>query len=254
MSQAETLAVVNRYQDTEGPAWRKQIRRAFGMLDAALAAGGAALSTVGSASDTALKTVTIPAETLGANDHLEVEALYSTLATANSKVAEIKIGSTVLSTYTIGATIQSFKLKQRISNRGAVNSQVFGQTNPAVELDPSTSAVNTSAIDFGAAASLTFRATTSKEGSNSVTALSRDGDGTASATSASHGYSIGEWVEISGANEGAYNGVFQITDVPDGNTFEFALAGGPDSATGTIIAERFTPITLEQFSVKVVRG
>ena len=57
---------------------------------------------------------------------------------------------------------------------------------------------------------------------------------TATATIASHSYSNGDTVEISGANEADYNGTFIISNVA-ANTFDYTMGADPvDTATGTI--------------------
>jgi hypothetical protein len=69
-----------------------------------------------------------------------------------------------------------------------------------------------------------------------VTSLTRSG-GTATCTTASaHGYTTGDTVEIRGAVETEYNGLFTIT-VTGAATFTYAVTGTPASpATGTIYA------------------
>jgi hypothetical protein len=50
-----------------------------------------------------------------------------------------------------------------------------------------------------------------------------------------HGYSVGDYVKVTGCSQGDYNGTFQITSVTD-NTFSYGLAGVPTSpATGSAI-------------------
>jgi hypothetical protein len=72
----------------------------------------------------------------------------------------------------------------------------------------------------------------------SVSGISFSGN-TATATSTSHGFSVDEFVTISGAtgpDAGLYNGVFKITGAAT-NTFTYTMAGTPaGNATGTIVA------------------
>jgi len=68
----------------------------------------------------------------------------------------------------------------------------------------------------------------------SVSTLVSTGTAATCTTSAAHGYSTGDTVEIAGANEGDYNGEFVIT-VTGTTTFTFTLGADPvDTATGTI--------------------
>lgn len=50
-----------------------------------------------------------------------------------------------------------------------------------------------------------------------------------------HGYAVGDYVQIDGANQSQYNGLFKILSVPTADTFTYAITGSPASpATGTI--------------------
>lgn len=60
--------------------------------------------------------------------------------------------------------------------------------------------------------------------------------GTATVTHTAHGLATNQWVEISGANESAYNGLKQITKIND-NSYSYTVPSGTSSpATGTITA------------------
>lgn len=83
------------------------------------------------------------------------------------------------------------------------------------------------------------------EAATSVSSMTHDGApvGTCKLVTvvcADHGYQTGDWVRISGSNEGRYNGTWCVT-VEDEDTFTFLLpsdANPPTPATGTITAER----------------
>jgi hypothetical protein len=66
-----------------------------------------------------------------------------------------------------------------------------------------------------------------------VTSLSRSGTTATCTTTAVHGLATNDYVIISGASPGAYNGYFQIT-VTSTTVFTYTIASGTDSATGTI--------------------
>ena len=71
-----------------------------------------------------------------------------------------------------------------------------------------------------------------------VTALIRSG-ATATATSAGHGYSAGDWLLIQGADRPYYNGPFQVVAVVDPDTFTYAMEGDPGAtAGGTITSQK----------------
>ena len=69
-----------------------------------------------------------------------------------------------------------------------------------------------------------------------VSAITRSGT-TATATCTGHGYAVNDWVQISGANQPEYDGIFVITSVT-ANTFSYTITGTPaSSATGAITAQ-----------------
>lgn len=73
-----------------------------------------------------------------------------------------------------------------------------------------------------------------------LASLTRSG-ATATATATAHGLSSNTWVDVQGANEAEYNGIFQIT-VTGANTFTYAVTGTPASpATGTLTARPCKP-------------
>jgi hypothetical protein len=75
--------------------------------------------------------------------------------------------------------------------------------------------------------------------SKSISALAV-ADGIATATSTAHGFAAGQFVTISGATDEPLliNGLKQIINVPDADTFTFAVIGAADdvSVAGTIVA------------------
>jgi hypothetical protein len=74
----------------------------------------------------------------------------------------------------------------------------------------------------------------------SVTSITRTST-TATVTCTAHGYVSGNYVQIAGAAQSAYNGGFYVT-VVDANTFTYTVAGSPATpATGTITAQKRRP-------------
>lgn len=76
--------------------------------------------------------------------------------------------------------------------------------------------------------------------SYSVSSLTSSGTTCTATTSSAHGYKEGDYVTIAGANESAYNGAFEITEVPSTTTFTYEASSTPSAtpATGTITATR----------------
>ena len=58
-----------------------------------------------------------------------------------------------------------------------------------------------------------------------------------------HGYSNGDWIDITGATSSVYNGLHQIGNVTP-NTFTYTVSSTPPSkATGNIVANKIVPIS-----------
>lgn len=76
--------------------------------------------------------------------------------------------------------------------------------------------------------------------SYSVSSLTSSGTTCSATTSSAHGFSEGNYVTIAGANETAYNGAFEITEVGSTTTFTYEADSTPSAspATGTITATR----------------
>jgi hypothetical protein len=74
------------------------------------------------------------------------------------------------------------------------------------------------------------------DNTKSVSGITRSG-ATATATCVGHAYAVNDWVQINGANQSEYNGIFVITSVT-ADTFSYTISGTPATpATGTITAQ-----------------
>lgn len=74
-----------------------------------------------------------------------------------------------------------------------------------------------------------------------LTSLTRSA-GVATATKVAHGLAIGSWVDVQGADQAEYKGIFQIVATPTADTFTYAVTGTPVTpATGTITARPCKP-------------
>lgn len=72
--------------------------------------------------------------------------------------------------------------------------------------------------------------TINTEGAVTLTAMSWTGSVvTVSATA--HSFNVGDVVTIAGVTPAGYNGVFEVTSVPDANTFKYALVTNPGAVT-----------------------
>lgn len=120
----------------------------------ALAQSAVAVPLTGTLTETTLATITIPANTLGANGQLELEALFSYTNSANSKTLRAKFGGTQYLNLTLTTTAASQSLV-RIANRNAANSQV-GNIVGSNGFGNSSGTLVTSAIDTAADVNLTI--------------------------------------------------------------------------------------------------
>ncbi|MDW3682929.1 hypothetical protein RA280_14465 [Cupriavidus sp. CV2] len=76
-------------------------------------------------------------------------------------------------------------------------------------------------------------------GFNTVTVSSlTSSGGTSTLVASNHGYQVGQWLLVAGANESQYNTEVKVKTVVDANTLTFDTpSGAPASATGTITAK-----------------
>lgn len=74
--------------------------------------------------------------------------------------------------------------------------------------------------------------------SNSISVLTQSSGTATATTSGSHGFHVGEWVEVAGATPSAYNGRVKVLSTPTTSQFTYAVAGGTSSpASGTMTAK-----------------
>lgn len=141
-----------------------------------------------------------------------------------------------------------------INNSGFLPSAQYSGSGSVALLPLATGRFDTTGIiNFGSRQIFFYRFAISKQITASGivlaftanTALSRtltsitESSGTATGTFASHGFSAGDRIRISGATPTLYNNTFVILTVPTANTFTFAIASGTGSASGTILAREF---------------
>jgi hypothetical protein len=127
-----------------------------------LGRSGVAVSHTGNTSETVLATVAIPANVLGTNRTLEVDAVWSFTGSTNSKTCRARFGAAgsgasgtiVLSGATTTAANVSFRGNNRITGRGSTSSQVGAGNVPVTGFG--NGAVITPAIDTTAASEIAF--------------------------------------------------------------------------------------------------
>lgn len=126
--------------------------------DGVLAQSAVAASVTGTASETVLATIAIPAASVGVNGSLRITTLWSLTNNANAKTLTWKIGGT-----SIGASnVPSFASNRHqieIRNRNALNSQITQGGNSAGGWGPSATANLATAIDLSVTQNLTISGT-----------------------------------------------------------------------------------------------
>lgn len=118
---------------------------------------GAASSVTSTTNETALATVTIPANTMGANGALRINMLFSFTNNANAKTLRIRLGGisgTIFMAVTSITNQASLPLHRIIMNRNATNSQITQQSSSGQSYNVTTSAVTTGAVDTTASQDL----------------------------------------------------------------------------------------------------
>jgi hypothetical protein len=134
-----------------------------------IAASGLALTNTGDTVENTLATISIPANSLGANGFLRIISLWSYTANTNTKTVRVKFGGTTFSSIVHAAgTATTSQFLTLIQNRNATNSQVgAGSTTTGIQTS-AVPAVVTSAIDTTAAVDLVFTAQCVTAGTDSI--------------------------------------------------------------------------------------
>lgn len=133
-----------------------------------LAASAVAVTHTGDTNETALATITVPANSLGANGVLRITAVFSMTNDASTKTARIRYSSITGTIYntTPVTTSASVTMLRFIANRNATNSQVGGGSTTQFA---ATSAVAvTSAVDTTAATTVVLTGELA-DGTDSIT-------------------------------------------------------------------------------------
>lgn len=124
-----------------------------------LAQSAAAVSHTGDTVESTLATVVVPANAIGPNGQVIVEALFSMTNNANVKTAKFKFGATTV--LSVGLTsVATAQQRRRIANRGLTNSQVTtGQTTTSEFASGVGTSIGTAAEDTTAAVTILITGT-----------------------------------------------------------------------------------------------
>lgn len=122
-----------------------------------IGASGVAVPVTGTASETSLAAITIPAGAMGANGILRINALFSYTNSGNTKTLRFRFGNGLSGTAfatSAGTTVAAIRLETQIQNRNSASSQVAGIAGATIG---GTSTANvTGTIDTTASQTLTI--------------------------------------------------------------------------------------------------
>lgn len=122
-----------------------------------LAASGVAVSTTGNVVENILATVTIPANSLGANGIIRIFTIWTHTNSANAKTCRVRlgdIGGAIYDQQVLTTTLTTRSMRW-IMNRNATNSQIGGFPT-GIAFATSSVAIVTSSIDTTAPTELVF--------------------------------------------------------------------------------------------------
>lgn len=117
-------------------------------------------SVTGTTAETALASVTVPANAMGVNGILRVHTTWSYTNSGNNKIVKVRFGGIGGKSYlnTTATTTATLKHVFQLANRGVANSQVAGTYSAATAgiWGPTASALTTSAVDTSGETTVVF--------------------------------------------------------------------------------------------------
>lgn len=131
--------------------------RAWNQVPIILAQSGAGFVTPADTTEDVLATVTVPANTLGANGRLRIRTWWTMTSSANTKTIRIRWNGAAGSQVVAGAytTVASAWADAEITNRAATNSQTYMGLFAASAASPTVN-ISTASIDTTAAVDIVF--------------------------------------------------------------------------------------------------
>jgi len=130
----------------------------------------ASATHTGTTAETTIATVTIPANAMGANGRIEVEAVwgFSSGGAPGTRTVRHKFGGSGIHTQAAASTTQTYSVECGVANRNATNSQVARNTATAGGWGSTTSAITTLAIDTTVSVNFTFTCQLADAGDSAI--------------------------------------------------------------------------------------
>ena len=131
-----------------------------------IAQSAVAVPLTGTAVETALATVSIPAGSMGPNGRVIAVGYFSMTNSANTKTLRIRwngISGSVMTSSGL-TTSATWRTEGEVANRNATNSQVTGPNNAASVYNQTPTAITTASVDTTAAVDVVFTGALSNTG------------------------------------------------------------------------------------------
>jgi hypothetical protein len=145
----KSLGLDGTIQDMEKKYWEAQVAGA-GRTPYVLAQSGVAVPLTGVTDETILATITVPANTLGANGSIRITAGFSYTSSTNTKTPRIKFGgASGMLLFGPAITTANAQVVAQVSvhNRNSQNSQISSYTSGTSTYSTSTTSPATGTID-----------------------------------------------------------------------------------------------------------
>jgi hypothetical protein len=145
----KSLGLDGTIQDMEKKYWEAQVAGA-GRTPYVLAQSGVAVPLTGVTDETILATITVPANTLGANGSIRITAGFSYTSSTNAKTPRIKFGgASGMLLFGPAITTANAQVVAQVSvhNRNSTSSQVSGYNTGTATFSTNTVAPITGAFD-----------------------------------------------------------------------------------------------------------
>ena len=152
------------------------------------------------------------------------------------------------------ATTVQFQSRHTVQNRNDAAAQICQGVGDSAVFGLSTSAAVTLTVSTNTSKLLRAMGETSKSGTNVAFSATRVGT-LATATSAAHGLTTGDFIGVTGATPAAYNVDPVAVTVLDANTFTYTMASDPGASTGgSPVFQKYVGLALVGFRVDIHQG
>ena len=219
--------------------------------------------TLAPTGNTQVASCTVPGGGMGLSGSLRITSLWSCTNSSNAKYMNIAFGGNYFKSASLGAYASYFS-EDIISNRGSASSQITTSVASAYVFGPTTTTVQTYAVNTANAVTISFAPATSLEtaGSGYVAPSAGSANGTnCTLTTATNNFAVGDYVNISGTSwTGGSSSCANVTTTPllTGTNSTTAVYACPCAnstfwSSGGEVA-RYSRVQLESYAVELIPG